>query len=113
MQQHYAERLSRERIASEAGVSESYLTQVFQNELGVTPWTYLARYRIAKACQALRTSDESITDIAISVGFDDPGYFSKVFRNEVGLSPREYRSSTLHTGEHIPFRIPESGELRD
>jgi hypothetical protein len=35
------------------------------------------------------------------------------FRSEVGLSPREYRSSTLHTGEHIPFRIPESGELRD
>ena len=108
MQHHYAERLSRERIASEAGVSESYLTQVFQNELGVTPWTYLARYRIAKACHALRTSDESITDIAISVGFDDPGYFSKVFRNEVGLSPREYRSSTVDAGEFAPFRIPEN-----
>jgi AraC family transcriptional regulator of arabinose operon len=36
---------------------------------------------------------DSITDIAITVGFDDPGYFSKVFRNEIGLSPREYRNS--------------------
>ena len=113
MQHHYAERLSRERIATEAGVSESYLTQVFQNELGVTPWTYLARYRIAKACHALRTSEESITDIAISVGFDDPGYFSKVFRSEVGMSPREYRSSTHHTGEYVPFRIPEIGVVPD
>ena len=86
---------------------------MFQNELGVTPWTYLARYRIAKACYALRTSDESITDIAISVGFDDPGYFSKVFRNEVGMSPREYRSSTHHTGEYVPFRIPEIGVVPD
>jgi signal transduction histidine kinase/AraC-like DNA-binding protein len=94
IQQHYAERLSRERIAIEAGVSESYLTQVFQNELGVTPWTYLARYRIAMACRALMTTDESVSDIAISVGFDDPGYFSKVFRSETGMSPREYRLRT-------------------
>lgn len=92
IQQHYAERLSRERIANEAGVSESYLTQVFQNELGVTPWTYLARYRITMACEALLASDESISDIAISVGFDDPGYFSKVFRSETGMTPREFRA---------------------
>lgn len=107
MQQNYAERLSRERIAIEAGVSESYLTQVFQNELGVTPWTYLARYRIAKACTALLTSDDSITDIAISVGFDDPGYFSKVFRNEIGMSPREYRSRGDMSDENAPLLVPE------
>lgn len=107
MQHNYAERLSRERIAVEAGVSESYLTQVFQNELGVTPWTYLARYRIAKACTALLTSDDSITDIAISVGFDDPGYFSKVFRNEIGISPREYRSRGNMSDENAPLHVPE------
>ncbi len=106
MQKKYAERLSRERIAAEAGVSESYLTQVFQNELGVTPWTYLARYRVAKACHALLASDDSITDIAISVGFDDPGYFSKVFRSEMGMTPREYRSRTNSADESDQFLIP-------
>lgn len=93
IQQHYTQRVSREQIASVAGVSESYLTQVFQQELGVTPWVYLTRYRIAHACQLLREKTDSITDIAITVGFDDPGYFSKVFRNEIGLSPREYRNN--------------------
>ena len=107
IQQNYAERLSRERIASEAGVSESYLTQVFQNELGVTPWTYLARYRIAKACHALLASEDSITDVAISVGFDDPGYFSKVFRNETGATPREYRSRGFHGDEHAQLFVPD------
>ncbi len=107
IQQNYAERLSRERIASEAGVSESYLTQVFQNELGVTPWTYLARYRIAKACHALLATNESITDVAISVGFDDPGYFSKVFRNETGATPREYRSRGFQNDEHMQLLKPE------
>ncbi len=94
IQHNYAERLSREQIAHAAGVSESYLTQVFQNELGVTPWVFLTRYRIANACQRIRQTTESITDIAIAVGFDDPGYFSKVFRNEVGMTPREYRNQT-------------------
>lgn len=93
IQQHSTERLSREQIAHVAGVSESYLTQVFQQELGVTPWVYLTRYRIAQACQLLREKTDSITDIAITVGFDDPGYFSKVFRNEIGVSPREYRNN--------------------
>jgi AraC family L-rhamnose operon transcriptional activator RhaR/AraC family L-rhamnose operon regulatory protein RhaS len=92
IQHNFAERLSREQIAHAAGVSESYLTQLFQHELGVTPWVFLTRYRIANACQRIRTSAESITDIALAVGFDDPGYFSKVFRNEIGMTPREYRN---------------------
>jgi YesN/AraC family two-component response regulator len=88
IQQHSTQRLSREQIAQVAGVSESYLTQVFQQELGITPWVYLTRYRIAHACQLLREKTDSITDIAVAIGFDDPGYFSKVFRNEIGLSPQ-------------------------
>jgi signal transduction histidine kinase/AraC-like DNA-binding protein/ABC-type sugar transport system substrate-binding protein len=91
IQQHYMQRITREQIAHAAGVSESYLTQVFQHELGMTPWVYLTRFRVAHACALLRNTDDSITDIAVSVGFDDPGYFSKVFRGEIGKTPREFR----------------------
>lgn len=94
IQQAYMQRISREQIAHAAGVSESYLTQVFQNELGMTPWVYLTRYRVAQAGLRLRTTEDSVTDIALSVGFDDPGYFSKVFRNETGMTPREFRQQT-------------------
>ena len=38
----------------------------------------------------LEKSNHSITDIAILVGFDDPGYFTSVFRKFVGMTPREY-----------------------
>lgn len=91
IQQQYMQRITREQIAHAAGVSESYLTQVFQHELGMTPWVYLTRFRVAQACALLRNTDESITDIAVAVGFDDPGYFSKVFRGETGMTPREFR----------------------
>jgi len=97
IQQNYMYRISREQIAHAASVSESYLTQVFQNELGMTPWVYLTRFRVAHACTLLRSSDESVTDIAVSVGFDDPGYFSKVFRHEMGMTPREFRQTTAST----------------
>lgn len=95
IQQHYMHRITREQIANAAGVSESYLTQVFQHELGMTPWIYLTRFRLAHACRLLRTTDESITDVAVAVGFDDPGYFSKVFRGEIGMTPREFRQHAI------------------
>jgi AraC-like DNA-binding protein len=94
IQQHYMHRITREQIANAAGVSESYLTQVFQHELGMTPWIYLTRFRVAHACALLRNTDESVTDVAVAVGFDDPGYFSKVFRGETGMTPREFRQQT-------------------
>lgn len=95
IQQQYMNRITREHIAHAAGVSESYLTQVFQHELGMTPWVYLTRFRVAHACALLRSTNESITDIAVAVGFDDPGYFSKVFRGETGMTPREFRQQAM------------------
>ena len=91
IQANFASAITREHIATAVGVSESYLTQVFQQELGVTPWVYLTRYRIAYAERLLAESDVAITDIAVLSGFDDPGYFSKVFRATTGLSPRSFR----------------------
>jgi signal transduction histidine kinase/AraC-like DNA-binding protein len=93
IQANYARRIAREHIALAVGVSESYLTQVFQQEMGMTPWVYLTRYRIAQAGKLLRETIMSITDIAVAVGFEDPSYFSKVFRNETGTSPRAYRQN--------------------
>jgi len=63
--------------------------------------------RRANGWSIMLATDESITDVAISVGFDDPGYFSKVFRNETGATPREYRSRGMQTDEHVQLLKPE------
>jgi AraC-like DNA-binding protein len=49
--------------------------------------------KMQKACQLLDFSDRSIKDIAFSMGFEDPYYFSKRFRKIIGVSPRKYRAS--------------------
>jgi signal transduction histidine kinase/AraC-like DNA-binding protein len=90
---HYELPLSRVEIAQSVGVSENYLTHIFHQELGVSLWDYLNRYRVLQAKDLLRHTHDSIAVISGQVGFDDPAYFSRVFRRYVGQSPRMYRNS--------------------
>jgi signal transduction histidine kinase/DNA-binding LacI/PurR family transcriptional regulator/AraC-like DNA-binding protein len=89
--EHYAEPISREDMAAYGGVSARHLTRCFCQEMGVSPITYLNRYRVKQAKRLLLAQDRSITQVAGDVGFSDSGYFARVFRNEVGVSPRAYR----------------------
>lgn len=89
---HYAEPLSREDIARHIGISADYLTDCFRQELGITPMTYLRRFRIHRACELLETSDLSIMQVALEVGFSESAHFTRTFQREVGVTPRAYRS---------------------
>ncbi|CAG0937109.1 partial two-component system, NarL family, sensor histidine kinase BarA, partial [Thermoflexales bacterium] len=91
LHEHYAEAISREDLARHVGMSDDYLTHCFRQEVGMTPIAYLNRYRVDQAKQLLKNTSQSITDIALTVGFSDSGYFSRVFRREVGLSPEAFR----------------------
>jgi len=85
--EHYAEGITREALARYVGASEDYLTRCFRQELGVTPMTYLNRYRVSRAKELLATGRRSVTEVAMAVGFSDSSYFGRVFRREAGMSP--------------------------
>ncbi|HET9224514.1 MAG TPA: ATP-binding protein, partial [Roseiflexaceae bacterium] len=87
--------LSRQQIAEAVGVSKNYLTHIFHQELGISPWEYLTRYRIKQARALLRETNASITAIAAQVGFEDASYFGRVFRKQVGCSPQAYRDNEV------------------
>jgi signal transduction histidine kinase/AraC-like DNA-binding protein/CheY-like chemotaxis protein len=89
--ENFVQSFSREDLAGFVGVTERYLSKIFREEMGLSPWDYLTRLRIKRAKELLKTSEESITSIAEKVGFNDSTYFSRVFHKEVGFSPREYR----------------------
>jgi signal transduction histidine kinase/ABC-type sugar transport system substrate-binding protein/AraC-like DNA-binding protein len=93
MQAQHHRPLSRQEIADSLGINRAYLSTIFQQELGLTPWDYLNRYRIARAKSLLRASGCSVTEIAGRVGFNDPSYFGRVFRRVVGCTPQDYRGS--------------------
>jgi signal transduction histidine kinase/DNA-binding LacI/PurR family transcriptional regulator/AraC-like DNA-binding protein/ActR/RegA family two-component response regulator len=93
-QQNYDQALTRSMVADEIGVSNDYLSTIFKRELGLTLWDYLNRYRITCARRLLDGSNQTITEVAHAVGFDDPAYFSRIFRRLVGMSPSAYREKT-------------------
>jgi CheY-like chemotaxis protein len=87
----YSEPLTREEIADHIGISADYLTDCFRQELSITPITYIRRYRIRQACELLRNSNQSITQVALAVGFSDSAHFTRTFQREVGSTPRAFR----------------------
>jgi YesN/AraC family two-component response regulator len=91
LHEHYSEPISRNQLANYVSVSENYLTHCFHQEMGISPMTYLNRYRIKRARALLETGDQIITEVALTVGFSDSTYFSRVFQREVGVSPGAYR----------------------
>jgi YesN/AraC family two-component response regulator len=88
---HFAEPVSREQMASLVGVSARHLTRCFHQEMGISPITYLNRYRIKQAKQMLQAGNQNITQIATAVGFSSSNYFTDAFRRETGMSPRDYQ----------------------
>ena len=88
---HYAEPVTRDDLARHVNVSARYLTRCFREEMGITPVDYLNRYRVERARQLLLQSGDTVTEIALAVGFSSSSYFSRVFRQETGVSPTEYR----------------------
>ncbi|HVM72305.1 MAG TPA: substrate-binding domain-containing protein [Anaerolineales bacterium] len=87
----YSEALSREDIANHIGISPDYLTDCFRQELGIPPMIYLRRYRIRQARELLETTDMSIMQVALEVGFSESAHFTRTFQREVGKTPRAYR----------------------
>ncbi|HJS17781.1 MAG TPA: ATP-binding protein, partial [Anaerolineales bacterium] len=88
---HYSESIIREEIAEHVGISADYLTDCFRQELGITPITYIRRYRIRQACELLQNSEQSITQVALAVGFSDSAHFARTFQREMKVTPRAYR----------------------
>lgn len=91
---HFSEPLTREEIADHVGISADYLTDCFRQELGITPTTYIRRYRIRQACELLRNTDQPITQIALTVGFSDSAHFTRTFQREMKVTPRAFRHRT-------------------
>lgn len=88
-----SEPLTVEGLAAEVGVSEGYLSRLFQASFGESTAQYLRRQRIERAEHLLRRSTLPIKMIAHSVGIPDLQHFNKAVRARCGVSPRQLRMS--------------------
>ncbi|WP_248929192.1 AraC family transcriptional regulator [Paenibacillus hamazuiensis] len=94
MTAQYAEPITMEMMADNLGYNRAYLSTLFRKATGMTPITFLLKHRLEKARLLLRERQElTVEQIAASVGFHDPLYFSKQFKRWFGMAPTEYRQS--------------------
>jgi len=91
MKQHLHQPLALDTLASVAGFGKSQYAALFKQQTGYAPIDYFIRLKMHRACQLLDTTSSSVKAIALSVGYDDPLYFSRAFRQVNGTSPQAYR----------------------
>lgn len=95
IQYNYANDIGVSDIARYVGISRSQLYRAFLQDFGVSPHNYLQTYRINEACGLLHDPTHSVAEVAGSVGFNDPLYFSRVFKAIKGITPSDYRKNSL------------------
>ncbi|NMA65379.1 MAG: AraC family transcriptional regulator [Clostridiaceae bacterium] len=78
-------------IANYIGIDRSYLTNIFKKSMNISPQQYLINYRLEKACNLLKSTNLSISEISEKVGYPDPLSFSKIFKMYYDISPTKYR----------------------
>ena len=77
-------------ICAHFGVSQTYLIKKCKEDFGCGPMERFSRMKIGEAKWMIGNSPRSFSEIAESLGFSDPAYFSKVFKKETGMTPTEY-----------------------
>lgn len=96
MMQHYQSELSLSDIASELGVSKYVISRIFSHQIKMGFNHYLNRMRLEQAVHLLTTTDESVTDIAFSCGFDSLRTFYRAFSEVYHMPPVAYRRAIIH-----------------
>ncbi|HJS40293.1 MAG TPA: alpha/beta fold hydrolase [Sphingomicrobium sp.] len=87
----YAEDLTVEVLAREAGVSRTVLGEKFAELLGEPPMRYCARWRMRMAANMLRDGKHNTANVAYAVGFNSEAAFNRAFKREYGEPPATWR----------------------
>lgn len=88
------ETVTLEDIADSIMVSKSECCRCFKRTLGVTPFEYLMKYRIMESTKRMhRRPQESISEIAGSVGFNNTSYYNKIFKKFMDCTPTEFKKN--------------------
>ena len=92
---NYNEKITLDLIASAGGVCITRCCQYFKKYLGLTPNAYLNSFRLEQAMQMLIGTNQSVTEIADSCGYNSSSYFTEIFTREKGCTPTQYRKKLL------------------
>ncbi|CAH2598636.1 putative AraC-like transcription regulator [Rhodovastum atsumiense] len=85
-----AHRWTLQALAGIAGMSRSTFALRFRESVGEPPMQYVTRWRMLLACERLENTGDSVSAVAVSLGYESESAFSTAFRRVMGCSPRRY-----------------------
>ncbi|MBD2606424.1 response regulator transcription factor [Scytonema hofmannii FACHB-248] len=89
---HYHQGISLCDVAEAVGYSPAYLTNQVGKLTGETVNRWIVKRRMIAACLLLQTKNQTIEEIATSLGYQNPCHFSRQFRQHYGFPPQVWRS---------------------
>jgi AraC-like DNA-binding protein len=100
------ENVNMEKIYKETGLSPSYAGMLFKTAFGLSPAAYRIELRMRKARELLVSSRLNVAQVAYSVGFIDPLYFSRLFRRFFGKSPSRFIHNFVNMRNKMKRNVP-------
>ena len=85
--------LSVQQVADYVKLDRTYLYRLFEQQMGMSIVEYINRRRVSRAEVMLIDMQISVKDVAFSVGFSDPMYFSRVFKRLNGITPTKFKAA--------------------
>ncbi|MBO5071192.1 MAG: helix-turn-helix transcriptional regulator [Roseburia sp.] len=92
---NYRNHISLDDISANCYLNKYYLSHLFSEIQGTSIGKYIQELRLGEAMKRLRETNDSVSIIAQSVGFDDTGYFCRIFKKETALTPLQYRKAPV------------------
>lgn len=93
VEENYCSDITLDEISSVANFSEYYFTRFFKEATGMTFGKYINNYRVEKAAQLLKDTDDTITEVVFKSGFGSIKTFNRVFKQTKGCSPSAYKKT--------------------
>ena len=90
--QNFNQPIKNETLAALVGLSPSYFRKVFSEVMGESPIAYARSLRIEKGKEILKSDHESLSDIALALGYSNLFDFSRDFKKHTGVAPSKYAS---------------------
>jgi AraC-like DNA-binding protein len=93
LEERFRDHVQLSDLADHCDLSSTHIHRLFQRLLRMSPAEYLLALRLQEARRLLVTTNEPLSEIALSTGFFDQSHFTKRFRKMTGMTPTQFRKT--------------------
>ena len=105
--------LKTDDLISQSGLSRDNYIEQLKELIGLSPKELITDFRMKKAIMFLENTEKSISDIAMTTGFNEPVNFTRLFKQTFGIAPSKYREQKKSEETHQPEELQTKEEETD